>query len=293
MGLFSKDTDDKEANGCVTLQNGKLKAVISPFGATVKQLWYGDLCIASKGFTPGRFANRISGARFELGGKEYRLAANENGNILHGGPGGFAKRCWDVVMTGKAAARMRMVSEDGDQGFPGMLILNVTFTLTNTEKLVVDYEAESFADTVVNFTNHMFFDLNGGSSAEAHELQINADQIAEMGPGLIPTGRLLPVEGTRFDYREMRDFEPSYDDCFAINGSGMRTAARLLGKLSGIKMEVRSDQPAMQLYNTRTEICLETQHFPDSPNRPEFPSTVLKTGDIFRTRTEYCFSCRN
>ena len=89
----------------------------------------------------------------------------------------------------------------------------------------------------------------------------------------------------------MRDFEPSYDDCFAINGSGIRTAARLYGSYSGIEMEVRSDQPAMQLYNTKEEICLETQHFPDSPNRPEFPTTVLNAGDIFRTRTEYCFSC--
>ena len=291
MGLLSDKTENMSADEYVRLENGKLKAVISPFGATIKELWFGDILIATKGFTPGRYANRIGKARFELGGREYVLAANENGNILHGGPGGFAKRRWDVVMTGKAAARLRMVSEDGDQGFPGMLILNVTFTLTNTGKLVVDYEAESFADTVVNFTNHMFFNLNGQSDADGHMLQINADKTAEMGPGLIPTGRLLPVEGTRFDYRKMRDFEPSYDDCFAIDGSGIRTAARLLGKLSGIEMEVRSDQPAMQLYNTKTEICLETQHFPDSPNRPEFPSTVLKAGDIFRTRTEYCFSC--
>ena len=291
MGLFSKNNENISADGFVRLENGKLKAVISPFGTTIKQLWYGDTLIASKGITIGRYANRIGGARFELNGKEYVLPANENSNILHGGPGGFAKRRWDVVMTGKSAARFRMVSEDGDQGFPGTLILNVTFTLTNTEKLVVDYEAESFADTVVNFTNHMYFNLNGGSAAEAHKLQINADHIAEMGPGLIPTGKLLPVEGTRFDYREMRDLVPSYDDCFAINGSGIRTAARLFGSISGIQMEVRSDQPAMQLYNTQTEVCLETQHFPDSPNRPEFPTTVLKAGDIFRTRTEYCFSC--
>ena len=291
MELFSENKENTVADENVRLENGKLKAVISPFGATIKELWYGDTLIATKGFTPGRYANRISGARFELGGKEYRLAANENGNILHGGPGGFAKKRWDVVMTGKAAARLRMVSEDGDQGFPGMLILNVTFTLTNTGKLVVDYEAESFADTVINFTNHMFFNLNGNSEAADHLLQIDADRIAEMAPGLIPTGRLLPVEGTRFDYRKMRDFEPSNDDCFAINGSGIRTAARLYGPLTGIGMEVRSDQPAMQLFNTSSEICLETQHFPDSPNRPEFPSTVLKVGEIFRTRTEYCFSC--
>ena len=289
MGLFKK-TDDISADEYVRLENGRLKAVISPFGATIKQLWYGDIWIASKGITIGRYANRIGGARFELGGKEYALAANENGNILHGGPGGFAKRRWNVIMTGKTAACFSISSEDGDQGFPGKMALTVTFRLTDDGKLVIDYEAQSDADTVVNFTNHMYFNLNGQSDADGHLLQINADYTAEMGPGLIPTGKLLPVEGTRFDYRQMRDFEPGFDDCFAINGSGMRTAAKLYGSYSGIGMEVRSDQPAMQLYNTQTEVCLETQHFPDSPNRPEFPSTVLKAGEIFRTRTEYVFS---
>ena len=290
MGLFSKNTDNITADNDITLTNGSLKAVISPFGATIRQLWYKDMLIASKGITIGRYANRIGGAKFELNGTEYVLAANENGNILHGGPGGFAKRRWNIVMTGKTAARLSITSQDGDQGFPGKLTLNTTFTLTDDGKLVLDYEAECDADTVVNFTNHMYFNLNGNSDADGHLLWIDADTIAEMGPGLIPTGKLLPVEGTRFDYRKMRDFTPDYDDCYVINGSGMRTAARLYGSYSGLEMEVRSDQPAMQLYNTQTEVCLETQHFPDSPNRPEFPTTVLKAGEIFRTRTEYIFS---
>ena len=278
-------------NDLITISNGSLKACISHIGAEVKQLWYEDMLIATRGITIGRYANRIAGGKFTLNGKEYQILTNENGNTLHGGPGGFAKRPWDVVETTENKAVLSIVSDDGDQGFPGKLALCVSFELED-DALRINYEASCDEDTVINFTNHMYFNLNGGGEAKDHMIMIDANFITESDSQLIPTGKLLPVEGTRFDLRKLADFVPSYDDNFVLNGSGRRDAALLVGKKSGLEMTVTTDQPAMQLYNTASEICLESQHYPDSPNHPEFPTTVLKAEDVFRTETIYSFRKR-
>ena len=282
----------------IEIKDGALTALIDPLGAQVKELWYGSIRVGRDGITVGRYANRIRGAAFSLGGKTYRLSANESGNCLHGGEEGFDKRLWSVEDgEGSSAAPgaerksvcLSLIAEDGDQGFPGRLAVTVSFTAENGS-LIIDYCAVSDADTVLNLTNHTYFNLNGGGSAEDHLLSINADRITETGGTLIPTGRFTDVEGTRFDYRTERRFEAPHDENYVLCGTGFRKAASLKGTKSGICLEVFTDQPGIQLYNTNDAVCLETQHFADSPNHPAFPTTLLKAGEEFRSRTVYAFS---
>ena len=181
-----------------------------------------------------------------------------------------------------------MVSEDGDQGFPGRLTVNAEYRLTGAD-LNIKYSAETDAPTAVNLTNHLYFNLNGGGPSKEHLLKINADKVLEVDGQLIPTGRLQDVKGTKFDYKRLKRFSPDFDCCYALNGSGSRQAAVLKGCASGVSMTVHTDQPGLQLYNTDTHICLETQHFPDSPNHPEFPCTILFRGQTFETKTTYSF----
>ena len=287
------------ANDCIILKNGKLTAVIDPLGAQVKELWYGGLCVGKDGITVGRYANRIGGAAFSLGGETYRLSESENGNCLHGGEEGFDKRIWKAAAPADGlseapenslkSAELQLVSPDGDQGFPGKLSVSVWFTAEN-DSLIIDYRAVSDKDTVINLTNHTYFNLNGGGSAAGHLLSIDAEQITETDGSLIPTGRLLDVEGTRFDYRRQRRFEPDHDENYVLNGSEFRRAATLKGTESGLCMQVFTDQPGLQLYNTESAVCLETQHFADSPNHPEFPTALLKAGEVFASRTVYAFT---
>ena len=216
----------------IEIKDGALTALIDPLGAQVKELWYGGIRVGRDGITVGRYANRIRGAAFSLGGKTYRLSANENGNCLHGGEEGFDKRLWSVEDAGKSVC-LKLVSEDGDQGFPGRLAVTVSFTAEN-DSLIIDYRAVCDADTVINLTNHTYFNLNGGGSAEDHLLSINADRITETGGTLIPTGRFTDVEGTRFDYRTERRFEAPHDENYVLCGTGFRKAASLKGTKSGI-----------------------------------------------------------
>ncbi len=280
----------KEQEKIFTIKNGRLEAKMSTFGAEIKQLRFCGTVIATKGITIGRYANRIAKGRFSLDGKEYSLAVNENGNILHGGPEGFYNRNWTIEELTEDRAVLSIFSPDGDQGFPGNLTLKVSYTITDEEALLLEYRAETDAPTVVNFTNHMYFNLNGGGDAAGHRIRIDADHMLEADSQLIPTGKILPVEGTRFDMRTLADFRPGFDDGFASGRQDWHRAATLGGKTSGVIMYVYTDQPGMQLYNTASEICLETQHYPDSPNHPDFPTTVLRPGEVFRSRTEYAFS---
>ena len=270
----------------IEIKNGKLRAVISSKGACIEELWFDGVRVGKDGITIGRYANRIGGSRFSLNGREYQLIPNEGANCLHGGPGGFAKREWTVEKLSEDSAVFSIISGDGDQGFPGRVYAQVRFTASG-DALNISYYANTDSPTVINMTNHLYFNL-GEEKAKDHILQINADCITETDAGLIPTGRFLYVEGTRFDFRKPIPFEPGYDDNFVLR-PGEKNAAVLKGKNSGIEMTVSTDQPGLQLYNTETHICLEAQHFADSPNRPEFPNTVLIQGEAYVQNTTYSF----
>ena len=270
------------------LNNDELKIKVLSTGACIDSLWFRDVLAGKDGITVGRYANRIAGANLPLMFSEFKLSANENGSTLHGGAEGFDKKEWNVLDHRKDFVIMQLISEDGDQGFPGTLTVNAEYRLSGSD-LSITYRAEADAPTVVNLTNHLYFNLNGGGPAKDHMIKIKAGKVLETDEKLIPTGTLIDVQGTRFDYRRMKRFCPDFDCCYVLNGRGLRTSAELNGCASGISMTVVTDQPGLQLYNTDTHICLETEHFPDSPNHPEFPSTVLFRGQKYETRTIYSF----
>lgn len=272
----------------------------------------------------GRYGNRIGGAKFELDGEAYELAANNGPNCLHGGEVGFDKKNWTVVSASDSHLELHYVSPDGEENFPGELTTTVTYTLTDDNELKIDYEATTDKPTVVNLTNHSYFNLKdaGATSVLDHEIAINADRFTPVDETLIPTGELAPVEGTPFDFRkfhrigdridadtEQIRFGGGYDHNFVINrsGDGLELAARVREPETGRMMEVRTTEPGVQFYTgnfldgtltgkggttyqKRSALCLETQHFPDSPNKPDFPSTVLRPGETYRTTTVYKFS---
>lgn len=272
----------------------------------------------------GRYANRIAGARFTLDGVEHRLTANEGSNQLHGGRAGFDRAVWRAVARETPAGPaldLEHESRDGEDGYPGNLAVRVTYTLW-PDALVIVYTATSDRDTVINLTNHTYWNLAGhaaGSILE-HRLEINAERFAVVGPGQIPTGELRPVVGTPFDFRTgmaigARIDDPDdqlriaggYDHSFAIRSAhgALRRAARVVEPTSGRVLEVLTTEPAVQFYSgnfldgmrgkagaayrRRTGFCLETQHHPDSPNQPAFPSTVLRAGARYRSTTMYRF----
>ena len=276
------------------LDNGFLHAEIVPLGAELTQLCVNGLPVAERGSVRGRFANRIGGAAFELDGQVWKLAANENGNILHGGPGGFAHRVWEETVESSTCAVYRLVSEDGDQGFPGTMQAEVRYTLDGGD-LRLEYAAVCDQRTVVNMTNHAFFNLNGlnsGAIHGGHRLQIAADGYLEVDGGLIPTGTILPTADTRFDFRGEQTFAENYDHCFVLNARPAETPAAVLrGTESGLRMEVYTGLPGLQIYNTADRICLETQELPDAIHHPNFPSCVLNPGVRYATVTVYRF-CR-
>ena len=274
---------------------------------------------ASVGAVCGRFANRIADGKFTLNGKEYTLAINNGPNSLHGGPTGFGQRVYHGEIEGETLV-MTYVSEDMEEGFPGKMTLKVRYAWSEDNELMIRYEAETTADTILNVTNHAYFNLNGcDGTVYSHKLKINADCIAANNDVQIPTGEMMPVDGTPFDFRtakpigqdikaphpQLQAVNNTYDHCFALNGEGFREAAVLYAEESGIRMICLTDQPAMQLYVNDYDLhfpgkdgkqnikdgacCLETQHYPDSINHPEFPTTVLKAGETFRSETVYRF----
>ena len=269
------------------------------------------------GATVGRVGNRIGGARFWLNGQEYPLAKNDGENHLHGGARGFDKYVWDMA-AGADSLICSRVSPDGEEGYPGALTVTVTFTVTADSALVIDYAARSDRDTVVNLTNHTYFNLSGGGSALDHELRLSAGRFCENDGGCLPTGMLLDVAGTAFDFRESkplgRDIGAAeeqlrlaggYDHCFAREGG---PAAVLYSPASGIEMTVETDMPGVQVYTAnfltarpgkggavmgpRDAVCLETQLFPNAMNCWGFPSPVLRAGRPLSSRTAYRFAVR-
>lgn len=268
----------------------------------------------------GRCANRIGSSCFSMDGKAYSLTPNEGQNHLHGGVRGFDKKIWEARLDGDKL-ELKYTSADGEEGYPGELTVTVTYSLTEENELYIDYQAVTNRNTIVNLTNHSYFNLNGHDSGSilGHSLKINSAFITPVKEDMIALGSMMPVAGSPFDFQ---DFYPigeriddsheqlhiggGYDHNYIINGTGMRLAAELIGDKSKIKMNVYTDMDGMQLYTgnfiegaplgkwgssyqNRSAVCLETQFLPNAVNCPAFPSPVLRVGEVYRHRTVYQF----
>ncbi|MBQ8248552.1 MAG: galactose mutarotase [Clostridia bacterium] len=278
----------------------------------------------------GRYCNRIANGRFTLNGITYQLALNENGKVhLHGGNVGFSKKIWDTVpyeKVGEQGVIMTIVSEDAEENYPGTLRVKVTYSFTDENELTIHYEATCDQDTVINMTNHAYFNLGGYDSGSIfdHELMIDADEITEINDKLIPTGNLYKVEGTPFDFNlptaigarvgDNTDTQAAliggYDHNYVLKADGtVKRVAELYDEKTGRVMSVMTDQPSVQLYTSVAlngeipmkggvkqtpglAVCLETQHAPDSPNHDNFPSTKLRVGEKYDTTTIYAFGVK-
>ncbi|WP_036152619.1 aldose epimerase family protein [Maribacter forsetii] len=282
------------------------------------------------GAAVGRYVNRIANGRFSLEGEVYTLAKNNGDNSLHGGLKGFDKVVWIVEEVKETpsfvSVKLAYLSKDMEEGFPGNLQTTVTYTLNNDNSLNIHYEAITDKTTIVNLTNHSYFNLSGDCSNSIldHEVQINANKYVPVNKSLIPTGTLASVEHTPFDFRaaqllgdviknnhEQIEIGDGFDHCWVLNNvsKGYRSVAKAYHSLSGRVLEVLTDQPGMQFYtgnfldgtlpapnggvfNKRSGFCFETQHFPDAPNQPKFPSTTLVPGEKYRTKTTFKFSTK-
>lgn len=343
---FGKTADGK-AIDIYTFQNKNgMKAKITNFGATVTELWvpdkngksidvvlgYKDLAGYENdncyfGVTVGRYANRIGKAKFSLNGTEYKLKPNDGPNMLHGGKIGFNKAIWQVEpqsKKGTSTITLSYLSKDGENDFPGNLKVKVTFTLTNSNELKIDYLATTDKTTVINLTNHSYFNLAGPGTGDIldHVVMINANTFTPVDSTLITTGEMRKVAGTPFDFlkptrigeRIDNNYDQlklgrGYDHNWVLNKNGKRLslAAKVIEPKSGRIMEVLTTEPGVQLYTGnfldgsvtgkdakvykhRYGFCLETQHYPDSPNKPEFPTVKLEKGQKYKTTTIYKFS---
>ncbi|MBC3541791.1 aldose epimerase family protein [Rufibacter sediminis] len=343
---FQKEIDGKQTDLFVLKNKNNVQAAITNYGGRVVSLLVpdktGKLVDVSIGFdnvedytegadtffgaTIGRYGNRIAKGKFKLEGKEYTLATNNNENHLHGGNKGFSRVVWDAKQVDDKTLELTYVAKDMEEGYPGNLTTKVTYTLTDENELKINYQATTDKATIVNLTNHTFFNLNGEGSGDilGHQLQINADRYNPVDSTLIPTG-IEPIANTPFDFRQataigarIKDenqqlkYGNGYDHNYVLNGAAgkdLQLAATVTGDKSGITMEIRTQEPGIQFYSGnfmegghtlktggkdefRTAFCLETQHFPDSPNHPAFPSTVLKPGQTYNTTTVHKFSAK-
>lgn len=305
------DRDANQVNVALGLSTVEEYATVSPF--------FGALI--------GRYGNRIAKGTFELDGQTYTLAINNDPNTLHGGERGFDKRVWTATNVTDASIELHYTSQDGEEGYPGTLDVTVTYTLTDDNAIQIDYEATTDATTVVNLTNHSYFNLSGeGTSAiYDHVLQLNCSSYTPVDDTLIPTGEIAPVAATPFDFtggkpigQDIRNmayeqiaFGRGYDHNFVIDrpegDASLAPVGRVSSPSTGIVMEIETTEPGVQFYSgnfldaTLTgsggktyrqgdAFCLETQHFPDSPNQPDFPSTELAPGDTYQSTTVYRFS---
>jgi aldose 1-epimerase len=342
--VFGKTKDGREAHLFTLSNKSGMQVIISDFGGTVVSIKVpdrngkiGDVVLgydtlagyqegtASFGGTVGRYANRIAGAKFSLDGKEYTLEKNNGENHLHGG---FNKVLWDAESgTGKAGPSLKIhyLSKDGDENFPGNLSVNVVFTLTDANDLKIEYTATTDKKTVLNLTNHSYFNLAESGTILNHQLTLKASRFTPVDAGMIPTGELRSVAGTPFDFRQAtaigarieQDDEQlklgnGYDHNFVLD-AGMKAEPSLVAILyeptTGRVVEAWTTEPGIQIYTgnfldgtshgkggktyeRRSAVCLETQHFPDSPNHPDFPTTTLEPGQEFHSITIYKFSVK-
>ncbi len=300
-------------------RNGKLDDVVLGFKSPSDYLEHGSYY----GATIGRYANRIAKGKFSLNEKAYQLTVNNGENSLHGGHMGFHEVYWGILPINKNSVLLTYRSKDGEEGYPGNLDVTLTYTLNDNNELSIDYEATTDQDTIVNLTHHSFFNLAGvnGENILSHELMINADEFTPMNNQMIPTGELRNVKGTAFDFNTLhrmgdRIDQPEeqlkvgngYDHNFVLRKKAgeFSLAAKVTEPESGRIMEVWTTEPGLQFYTGnfidgkdvgkgskpygfRAAFCLEAQHFPDSPNHPTFPSTVLKHSQTYKQRTIYKF----
>jgi aldose 1-epimerase len=303
-------------------RNGQLEDII---------LGFDDLASYEKdntfqGAIVGRYSNRIAGGKFSLDGKVYQLNLNDGPNHLHGGPKGFFKVIWDIEQLDNQSVRLTYVSPDGEEGYPGEVKISVVYTITDDDALRIDYYGTTDQPTILNPTSHCYFNLSGSpkNTILDHELMLNADFFTPIDEFSIPTGEIRPVAGTPLDFREPKPigrdinaedeqikFGKGYDHNWVINGKPgqVRLAATVYESKSGRLMECLTDQAGLQFYsgnfldgsligkggiryNYRCALCLEAQAFPDSPNKPHFPSVVLRPGEEYRQTTIYRFSVR-
>jgi aldose 1-epimerase len=343
---FGKTENGQNVDAYTLTNKNGMKAICLNYGGIITQLWapdkngkIQDIILGYEsmdgiladttcylGTLVGRYANRIGRGEFSLDGKTYKLARNNNGNHLHGGDKGFNRVIFDVKVVKKGAGsslKLSYLSRDGEEGYPGNLDVTIYYTLAETNEFSIDYEATTDKRTIVNLTNHMYFNLTGDCEKDIlkHELMLNADRYTPTDSGLIPTGELLPVKGTPLDFtgmisigarindnQRMLKLAGGYDLNYVLNkkDAGLETAAKLYEPTSGRIMELLTMEPGIQFYcgnfldgtklgkggkaiKYRCGLCLEPQHFPDSPNKPDFPSTVLEPGKKYQSRTVYRF----
>ena len=340
---FGKLPDGTEIHQ-FTLRNTKgAVAKVITYGATLAELWMPDKSgknadvvlgfdnIAGYltdhpyfGATVGRYANRIARGQFQLDDRTYSLFINNGPNSLHGGKAGFNRKVWKAEPVGLAhgaAVKFTYVSEDGEEGYPGTLTVHVTYELSDENELKISYAASTDKPTVVNLTNHSYFNLSGAGSGDVLKdvLQLDADRYTPADGTLIPTGELKSVDGTPFDFRKPTAIGEryaqvpgtgGYDHNFVLNGEAgtLRKSGELYDPISGRQMELWTTEPGVQIYmaiglngsikgiggayQKFGALCLETQHFPDSPNHPSFPATVLRPGNDYQSETIYKFSVK-
>jgi aldose 1-epimerase len=298
-------------------KQGKLADVVLGFESLDGYLQKGNPYFGS---LIGRYGNRIANAKFDLDGKTYTLAANNNGNTLHGGNKGYDKVYWNIEKpAGDSSLKLTYQSKDGEEGYPGNLNIEVIYSLSSANELKIDYTATTDKATPLNLTNHCYFNLSGGSDSTilGHELLIKADRYTPVNDKLIPTGKIDPVKSTPMDFntakaigKEIDSVSGGYDHNWVLNknGTALEQVATLYHAGSGRFMEVFTTEPGLQFYSgnfldgtlTNTlhgqkyvkhaALCLETQHYPDSPNQPSFPTTILKPGETYRQTSVYKFS---
>jgi len=333
---FGKTADGREVTAFILANAGGMKAKVIDYGATIVSVEVpdrdGKLADVVLGFdgiedyqsadnpyfgaTCGRYANRIAKGRFTLDGTEYSLAINNGPNALHGGLVGFDKRMWDAEITGDNAVRMVLTSPDGEEGYPGTLRVELTYSLSDANELALEYTATADRKTVLNLTNHSYFNLAGSGTVLDHIIRINADRYTVVNDDAIPTGELRAVAGTEMDLLAPtpigRNIDAvqglGYDHNYCINQAAeaeLTLAATVVEPVSGRTLECRTTEPGVQFYtgnflenirgkggatyNRQEGFCLETQHYPDSPNQPDFPSTELSPGETYTQTCIYRF----
>lgn len=301
-------------------RNGRLADVVLGYGKA--ESYFGDGPCAGK--CPGRYANRIAAGRFSLGGREYELPVNNGPNHLHGGPDGFQNKVWESRKH-KGGVEFKYVSQDGEMGYPGKMAVVARYEWSEENELRLTFSAMSDADTVVNLTNHAYFNLNGRGSVLRHYLKLNASEYLPTDETLIPVGESEPVAGTPMDFvcektlgRDIKKDFPAlkygkgYDACWVIDGyvpGQLQEAAQLYSRQSGRELTVFTTQPGVQIYTGNwlegcpagkrgriyhdyCAVAIECQHFPDSPNKPDYPTTVLKAGKTFHEAIIFAFGVR-